>query len=379
MAKAKRKRVLVTKHDIETEGLPSGSGFDADFRCLGKWWLERQINKPEKRRVDADRGDRIHEALKKSDLSELCQSDEITASRCIYAEGELVHELDFEQAEAEWEVRLWDTDDELRQLWSVKPDTVLFDRNNFRTLVINYKTGFGVQVPIKENWQVKAEAVAVHIHYRPREVFHGLIHPHHPDLLYEKIRFAPDLLDVHLETIRGKVAEIQKPNQPRTPNGISCQWCKAKGICPEYQAWAKDLAQAVQDEAEDLGFTAILNRTPEERGDQVKLLKRLQEHIKSQLEQYVKLEAQKPDSVKGWRLKSRWTRSVKNEAVFLRLVKQHFGENAANHALVVSLTALEAYLKKNMSAKKAEEAVKSALNSQIKYTKSESWLAPRVT
>lgn len=372
-------KVLRTAHEIESEGLPSGSSFDADFRCLGKWGLEAQIKTPEKERADAARGQRIHDALKDSDLSSLAQSDEITASRCMYAESELVHELSFEHAEAEWEVRLWDTDDQLRHLWSVKPDTVLFDRDANRVLALNYKTGFGTQVPIKDNWQVRAEAVAVNMQYQPSEVLHGLIHPHHPDMLYEQIRFTPDLLDVYLETIRGTVAQIQQPDQPRTPNGISCQWCKAKGICPEYKTWVEATAEAVQDEAQDLGFTAILKRSAEERGDHVALLKRLSKHIEDQLAQYTKLAVQTPDSVKGYRLAFKWDKKIKSEVQAIRLVREHFGENAANHALKFSLTALDGYLKKLLGAKKAEDQVRSALKAVIQYKKSKQWLTPKIT
>src|SRR5213079_3390745 len=94
-------------HTIETEGLPSASSFDSDFRCLGKRALEAQL--PE-REEDANmrRGSKIHKALEKSDLSELSPSDEITASRCMYAEAEIVHRYNFEGSEVQWEKRLWD-------------------------------------------------------------------------------------------------------------------------------------------------------------------------------------------------------------------------------------------------------------------------------
>jgi hypothetical protein len=206
-----------------------------------------------------------------------------------------------------------------------------------------------------------------------------LIHPHHADTLYEVIRFTPDMLDVYLETIRGKVALIQEPGHPRTPNEISCHWCRAKGICPEYQAAMETEAKAAAEEAEDLGFTAILNRSEEERGEHVTRLFQLKQHIQDLLDQYVKLEEKTEGAVKGFTVRYKWDKKITSEVKALQIIRAQFGENAADQAFVFSLTSLQAYLAKQLGAKKAEENVRAALKPVIKYNQSKGWLAKKIT
>src|SRR5215471_15994167 len=116
-----KKRVKQTQHDIESEELPSASGFDADFRCLGRRALVRQMPKEEDTAIQA-RGQRIHQAIADFTFHDLNKSEARTASRIGYLEAEIVHEYGFEGAEVNFEQRFWDVNDSLERLWSGRVD-----------------------------------------------------------------------------------------------------------------------------------------------------------------------------------------------------------------------------------------------------------------
>src|SRR5262245_18297104 len=97
-------RVQRSTHDIETEGKPSASGFDADFRCLGRWALTRRLPSEEDTAVQK-RGQRIHEALADFTFDALSDTDARTASRIAYLEAQIVHDFGFEGAEVNFEQR----------------------------------------------------------------------------------------------------------------------------------------------------------------------------------------------------------------------------------------------------------------------------------
>jgi CRISPR/Cas system-associated exonuclease Cas4 (RecB family) len=354
----------VDKHITETEGKPSASRFDAIFRCLGRWALERQLP-PEPDNKATKRGTTIHEALEKSDLSQLNKSDEITASRCMYAEAELIHKHGFEGAEVHWEERIWDIDDNFQPAWSAKMDAIhlLGDR----ALVGDYKTGFGMTQPIERNWQIAAQAAIVRATYGVKEVIGALIHPHHPDSLYEDIQFTEKKLDANLLTIRGKVAEIEIPDQPRTPNAISCQYCRAKNICPEYKARMEKLAKDVIDESKDAGFTRIIARTPDERGRHIKSLKMLEKGIDDLLAQYGKLLAS-GDKATGWHLVKAWMRDVTNDGLAITMTRNAWGDQAVTAALQFNLVALQEFLAKGRTKAEAKEQVETVLKDILKFT-----------
>src|SRR5215471_11760342 len=268
----KKRTFTPTQHELETEGLPSASSFNADFRCLGRRALVATLPAMEDSAQSA-RGTRIHKALEASDLEGLSDSDARTASRIMYGESELVHEHDFEGAVTTFEERFWDVADDLTPIWSARIDRHDWQSNKKRLLVTDNKTGWSLGVPIEENWQIKAEASLLAEQYSATEVVAALIHPHHPDSLYEVATYSGDELPEILDSVRHNVKLIQSPDQPRTVGGIQCQFCPAKRICPEYQAASAKLKQAIADEIEDEGFTALLRRSIKERGAHVKALK----------------------------------------------------------------------------------------------------------
>jgi CRISPR/Cas system-associated exonuclease Cas4 (RecB family) len=369
-----KKPVFVNEHDVEAEGLPSASGFDAEFRCLGKRALCSQLPKQEDS-VVAARGTKIHKALEFSDLSDLAASDDKTASRIMYGEAKLVHEFDFEGAEVQFEHRLWDVDDDLNHTWSAKIDALHFQPDKRRALVPDYKSGWSLPPPIETNWQMRAQAALVADQYDAEEVVAALIHPHHAESLYEVRVFTREDLRDTLDSVRANVWAIQKPDMPRTPNGVSCQYCTAKRICPEYQAEQARIEQSVADEIEDRGFTAILRRSPAERGVHVRGIKQFIKDCQALMEQYVKMAELDESAVHGYTLKHRLTRKLTNEAEAMDLVRQEYGPDLLYDALHLSLPDLEEALGKKLSSKTdAKKAIQRLLNPVLKFEKSKNFL-----
>jgi hypothetical protein len=369
----KRRSFEPTAHDIEAEGLPSASGFDSEFRCLGKRALCSQLPKEEDTVIQA-RGHRIHKSLEESDLSDLPLSEERTASRIMYGEAKLVHEYDFEGAEVEFEQRVWDIDDDWNHTWSARIDSVHWQPNKRRLLIPDYKSGWSLPPPIEINWQVRSSAALLAEYHDAEEAVCALIHPHHADSLYEVAVFTRQDLRGLLDTTRHNVAAIQLPDQPRTPGGIQCQWCTAKGICPEYKAQLAKTEQEIADEIEDQGFTAVIRRTPNERGDHVRRIHEVVKNAEAMLAQYVKLAERDGSAVDGYTVKRNLRRSLTNEAQAMEIVRSTFGEAALYDALHLSLTDLEKKIAATTTMKDAKAAVQRALNPVLKFTKTKSFL-----
>jgi hypothetical protein len=323
-------------------------------------------------------GRAIHKALELSDLTDLSPSAARTTSRIMYGEAELVHEYSFEGAEIEFEHRVWDFDEDLNKTWSARLDASHWQPDKKRIMVPDYKTGWGIPVPIHENWQVRSEAALLTEMYGAEEAVTALIHPHHPDSLHEsKVYRRKELLEF-LDLVRTNVQAIQQPDAPRIPGGIQCQWCTAKRVCPEYQAASDRLALAIKDEIADEGFTAIIRRSPKDRGEHVRALKEQIHNIEEIIEQYVELLKKDKGSINGYVLRRKLDRKISNEAEAMRITKEKWGEEALYAALKFSVAALEEQIAPRVGGmKKAKEIVGVELKSLITFHESKLFLAER--
>jgi hypothetical protein len=366
-----RQRTFETEHDKEAEFLPSASGFDSEFRCLGRRALTKQLPRYEDD-AQQKRGKKIHDALKESDLEQLSDTDAKTASRSMYAEAKLVNEFDFEGAEIAYEERIWDIDDEFQHTWSARVDTTHLKPK--RILVADYKSGWGIPPPININWQIRSEAALLAEIHDAEEVVCAIIHPHHPDSLYEAQTYTRQDLDDLLATVRHLVTAIQLPEQPRTPGGIQCQFCQAKSVCPEYKAYQAEVAQSVADEIEDEGFTAILRRNPAERGEQVRRLKEFIKNCEVLIAQYTEMAIQNGEAVSGYTLRRKMMRSFTDEAAAMDLVRDNFGQEALYDAMHLSLVDLEKALAKKSNMREAKDNVTRVLKPVLKYKTSKYFL-----
>jgi hypothetical protein len=362
-------------HDKETEGLPSASGFDAELRCPGKRALCAQLPK-EKDTAITKRGQNIHDALAAGDFSTLAASDETTASRIAYGEAQIVHEYGMEGAIIEFEQRVWDTDDELNHTWSARVDRHDWLQSKRKLLVVDDKTGWGIPPPVHINWQIRSEASLLAEHYDADEVVAALIHPHHPESLWEARVYNRQTCNDLLEIVRHGVKMIQMPDQRRIVGGIQCQWCMAKRVCPEFKAADEALDAAIADEVQDQGFTAINRRSKQERGEHVKQLKAKVKNIELILAQYTELMERDSESIAGWRLARKLTRKVTDEAQAMELVKEQYGTEILYACLKFNLVTLEAQLKENrkMSARDAKAAAERLLAPVLKFEKSRNYL-----
>lgn len=362
-----------TAHDLEAEGLPSSSGFDSEFRCPGKLMLTKRVPREDDTSYTI-KGTRIHEAMAEGDFSKLNKSEGDTASRIAYGEAQIVQEYNFEGAAVEFEQRVWDVDDDFNHTWSARVDRHDWQEKERRLLVIDDKTGWATPPPIGSNWQVRSEAALLAEQYDAREVVVALIHPHHPDSLWEAKLYTREESDQLLATTRHLVKQIQLPNQRRIYGGIQCQWCTAKAICPEYQAHEKQLDLAVDDWTKDQGFTAINRQSPEERAEIVRRLKERKTNIDFLLEQYVELLERAPDSIEGYRVARRLTREVTNEPKAMELVRAEWGNELLWDCLKFSVTALEDKVAKLTNRKEAKAAINRVLGNIIKFKKSKTFL-----
>lgn len=349
-----KKRVAKTQHDIETEDLPSASGFDSEFRCLGKRALTQRLPKTEDTAIQA-RGHRIHQALADFTFKDLNKSEARTASRIGYLEAEIVHEYSFEGAEVNFEQRFWDYDDALNKVWSGRVDRHDWQQDKRRLWINDNKSGWALGLPITDCWQVKSEAALLADLYDAQEVVTSLIHPHDAEAPYQVAIYNRDQLDEILDSTRFNVAQIQLPDQPRTPGPIQCRWCEAKSICPEYAKQQAALAQAIADEWEDEGFSAILRRSKKERGAHVHQLKEFMANCKRILDQYLELQRRDGDAIAGWALKRVYKRLITDEGEAIERVEERYGTDMAAKCTKFVLTAFEDELTKTMSKREALE------------------------
>jgi hypothetical protein len=366
-----KQRTWETDHDKEAEFLPSASGFDADFRCLGRRALCKQLPRYEDDAVQR-RGKKIHDALAESDLEQLSDTDAKTASRSMYAEAKLVNEFDFEGAHVFYEQRVWDFDELFQHTWSARVDT--FHLRPRRLLVADYKSGWGIPPPIHINWQIRSEASLLAELYDAEEVVCAIIHPHHPDSLYEAQAYTRQDLDDLLATVRHNVKAIQLPDQPRTPGGIQCQFCQAKRVCPEYKAYQAEVEQSIADEIEDEGFTAILRQTPQQRGEQVRRIKEFVKNCALLLKQYTEMAVENGEAVSGYTLRRKMLRSFIDEARAMELVRDNFGADVLYDATHLSLTDLEKELAKKGTMREAKDSVLRVLKPVLRFKTSEYYL-----
>lgn len=371
---ARRRTMKPSEHDIEAEGLPSASGFDAEFRCLGKRALCARLPKSASTYA-AESGHRIHLAMQSFDLEGLTLTEQRTASRIMYGESELVHEYGFEGAHITFEERVWDVDDELNHLWSARVDRYDWQPDKRRLLVIDDKSGWTLPQPIHSNWQVRAEGALLTERHDALETVIALIHPHHADSLWEAHVYSQSDMLATLDAVRKNVEAIQLPDQPRTAGGVQCQWCPAKRVCPEYKAWQSQLDQAVADEIKDEGFTAINRRSDVERGEHVRALKEQQKNIEFILNQYVQLVTRDNNAVAGYVLKRRLIRKITNEAQAIELTRNAFGQDAVYAALTFSIAQLEETIASKVGGKRqAKEQAENVLKSVLKFERSKYYL-----
>lgn len=293
-------------------GATSASNAQADLLCAGRHLAQRGLpEQPEN--PDAASGQRIHKALAMA-LPEQSLTDEEreTYERCRELEGKLSNKF-FGQAVPKMirEERFWVRYGDVEH--SGQADLVA--RAGIKALIIDYKTGRGDVPESPTNLQLRDLAILVSHGLIVDQVGTAIIQPWvtmDPTIcLYERAE-----LDRAAAEMFQRVMNSNAPDAPRTAGEVQCQYCRAKGICKEYLAWAG----AVVPVPKSLVDVPMTQWTIEQRVVAADNLDRAQEWldlVKAQLKEWLKAD---PGAVPGWTLKDGATRETINnpQAVFER-------------------------------------------------------------
>lgn len=217
----------------ERMGLPSASTMERIALCPGSHLADKL---PRGASPSADRGTKIHKVLEGTlPASALNRSDFIVASRIMHYEALLCDRYDMEQRKLEIrEKRYFVCDEELNLAYSACPD-VIFVNEKGDCLFINYKAGWMDCAPVKNNYQLLAEAVAVFCNIKVKSMVGALIKPNAPTVPYETKAFSkPELIEGKRKLLEISKAAMQ-PRAPRRYDEKACFFCDAKKICKEYE------------------------------------------------------------------------------------------------------------------------------------------------
>lgn len=236
------------------ENLPSASGMERLYLCRASYQLESQLTDTADKTL-ADSGTRIHNALAGTLEADLLDDDEKWVyDRAREYETEVVESVfgvvDWENITSGekgawklpmesggflevWRERrewLYSEDDEKQT--SGELDVVYFDRQQLKALVIDYKSGYKPVTEPDANIQLRTYAVLTHERYGAVTVIVAVIQPRCQPQTARAVYLEEDLVYAGRE-LRVVLAESQNPLAVRVPGPAQCEYCKAKGICPE--------------------------------------------------------------------------------------------------------------------------------------------------
>lgn len=319
----------------EREGLVSSSSLDSDIRCLGKRSLESKIPVSEKKSTKwSETGDKVHQVLEgKLAIEDVSNSDKYTVGRIMNEEARIFDKAKMQGSKVFREKRLWATDQNMAARYSGRLDTIYLKA--LSGLFIDYKSGFAWVVPIERNWQICSQAVLVYENFGCTSLVGTLIHPHHPDSLSESRFFKEDELKYLSQEILLWIDQMVE-DAPRTPNAISCAYCKAKGICPEYQS----LIKVIQVDSHGKLATADLLRTmsPSERATRLDELDLASKIIKHDEDLAKILLKEDEASIVNYRLSPSATTEITDDKKAKEIVAQKYGEEIAENSMIFNLT-----------------------------------------
>ena len=217
----------------ERKGLPSASGMESYFLCLGKFHAEKMAEKAELcvTSTAAKSGQKIH-----STLSELSSEELKVAYLCSKERDSILDRWlvlnDLEESIVKFlkEERLWLKNEKDHLVASGKVDFIaIADR---RALILDYKTGKDEVEKSSKNEQLKTLAIILSENYDLDEITVGIIQPlvsissdlhayRKEDLQFSRKRLL-QLLDL-----------IQNSEMPRIGGVVQCRYCKIKENCSE--------------------------------------------------------------------------------------------------------------------------------------------------
>lgn len=303
----------------EREGKPSSSGFEGYELCHGMFLYTLGMEK--KGSKYSQRGDEIHAVLEgKEEADGLSKTDRAVAHTISEIEAFHVDKYGYHSVTPMREKRLWFFDDNTgEKIYSGKCDSVYYDAERNRAMIVDYKTGWGGVTHARVNRQMWANAAIVYSLYSVEQIDLVMIHPAlrssftDASLVGEEI---PDKVVWALDVID----KIMEPNAARTPHPKACKFCPARRDCPEYNAFLEAGLKSVANPA-DLA--------PQQRTERLDFLRDAQKRIKDELEEYKKLMGKDPNFVPSYYLASTGsTETFIKPGEFLRWIEKQYGFDA---------------------------------------------------
>lgn len=222
------------------QGKPSASAIEQMFLCPGS--RQAQEGQPEVLSDPQDSGVQIHAALAgdTAALLNLSSSDTRAYEEMNDQAYELVEQLGFDPDNYAAEERLWYENE-----FSGQSDRSY--KNTRDALVIDFKSGFLPTTTASDNPQLATLGVLTLCNDPAIESVTVAIIPRFgrtKEIATYDVQAAAEAL-AHIREI---IAAAAKPDAPRRPGDKQCKYCRAKLICPEFQARAMDITTTPKDQ-----------------------------------------------------------------------------------------------------------------------------------
>jgi len=236
-------------------GLPSASAFERLVECPPSHQMSLGIADTES--AAAASGTRIHAVLaNEADISTLSSDEEQTHDMCKHQADALIAEhITGTDVDTLTEVRLGLThfgravvvsnkaQQSLR--FTGQADLIIIDGTH--ALIIDYKTGRGDTADAVDNHQLMALAALVSLHKPITSATVAIVQPW---------AGKPTVAQYDLETLRAAEAKListlnaaERANVADAVAGDHCKWCRAKMVCPAFQAAALSVTDAIVPES----------------------------------------------------------------------------------------------------------------------------------
>lgn len=237
------------------QGLPSASAFERLVECPPSHQMSLGLEDTES--AVAASGTRIHAVLAgEANISTLSSDEEQTHDMCRHQADALIAEhIIGSDVDTLTEVRLGLThfgrvvivSDKAQQSLRFTGQADLIIINGTHALIIDYKTGRGDTADAVDNHQLMALAALVSLHRPILSATVAIIQPW---------AGKPTVAKYDLDTLReaqAKLISTLNTAEVATPAdavaGDHCKWCKAKMVCPAFQAAALSVTDAIIPES----------------------------------------------------------------------------------------------------------------------------------
>ena len=233
------------------QGLPSASAFERLVECPPSHQMSLGLEDTES--AVAASGTRIHAVLAgEANISTLSSDEEQTHDMCRHQADALIAEhIIGSDVDTLTEVRLGLThfgrvvivSDKAQQSlrFSGQADLIIID--NGHALIIDYKTGRGDTADAVDNHQLMALAALVSLHKPITSATVAIVQPW---------AGKPTVAQYDTESLRAAQAKLhstlnaaEQATAADAVAGDHCKWCKAKMVCPAFQAAALSVTDAI--------------------------------------------------------------------------------------------------------------------------------------